>query len=209
MAVYLDNKILDVSSDNLDSVLQEVALHLAGLGRVLVEVKLNGRALVGDELDQREKEPLGDAELRLISTDPHDLAVSTLQHTHSRLDDAGHAQSQAADLLQQDQTEAAMDQVGEAIQAWLQVQQAVQQSAGLIGINLDEKTIDGEPITQLIQNLVDQLKQLREVITASDLVGLADALAYEWPETIGQWHRLVEELIGWIQQTRATQASGG
>jgi hypothetical protein len=162
---------------------------------VVIEVKLDGQTLGEQDLATRREEAVGQREVRMASADPKLLAIETLEQVRDRLRQAGEQQAEAADLLQQDQPVAAYHKVGESIEGWLQVQQAVLHSAVLLGINLDNLVIDGQPAHVLTTKAVEQIGQVKDHLQNNDPVALADALAYEWPELTEQWDRLIKTLI--------------
>lgn len=206
VTIYLDDQRVQLEGSDLESVLTSAKQKLAATGRVVVEVQVDGQSLLGETFEQQRNVPLKDAELRLYSADPHDLAVGTLEQVRGRLDDILDAQRQAAELFQQDQVAQGMAQVGRTIEAWQQVQQAVLSSMQLLGIDLDEKTVDGETLEQIADALIDKLRGLRDLLAAADTVGLADTLGYEWPETVERWDRLITELVKWIEEDSSSNA---
>lgn len=203
MPVLLDDTPLTTDGARLRDAVAAAVNALQPDGRVLVEIQLDGQTLPEDEIEARADEPVDDAEVRLYSADPTALATSTLEQVRSRLAEADQMMRDAADLLQGDQTAAGLRKVAEAIEPWLQTQQAVIQCATLIGIDLNGLDIDGQPLTAPVQDLLQQLTTLKELITANDTVALADALAYEWPETTARWDRLVATLIERIEDDQA------
>ena len=200
MSIYLDDDAVDFAGDDLASVLEQAREALAGSGRLVVEVLLDGKVLDPDGLDAEQNTPVADSEWRLYTANPRELAVATLQQVAERLNDARQAQAEAAELLQQDRPADAMKHVTVAIEAWQQTQQAVLYSATLVGIDLDGRAVDGQPVDQIVLLLLDQLKELRELLSAGDTVAMADALAYEWPQTIDRWQVLIGKLIDWVTE---------
>jgi hypothetical protein len=199
MPIYLDDEPADLSGATLDAVLDAARERASQSGRVVVEVQADGRPLLGEELEARRGAPLGSADLRLYTADPREREVTTLGLIGARLADARQAQTEAAELLQQDQPAEAMKRVGQAIEVWQEAQRAVLYSAALTGVRLEERTFDGRPFTAFTDELLTRIKGLRDLIASRDTVALADALAYEWPEVIDRWERLIVELIGWIE----------
>ena len=200
MSIYLDDEPVELPGPDLGAVLGQAQERLADLGRMIIEVQRDGQTLSPAELDAAEDAPVADSEWRLLTADPRELAVTTLQQVMQRLDDARQAQLAAAELLQQDQPAEAMKRVGEAVEAWQQTQQAVLYSATLVGIELDGRSVGDQPVDETIKLLLDQLKRVRDLLVAGDTVGLADALAYEWPETIDRWQTLVGQMIEWVTE---------
>lgn len=201
MHVYLDDQTTDLAAPSLGGLIDAARQQLAEGGRVVVEVHVDGQALGQEQLAALQAEPLNEQqEVRLFSADPKQLAVETLQQVDERLTDAGVAQSEAADLLQQDQPGPAFRKVAASVEAWLQVQQAVLHSAMLLGIQLDDLQINGQPAHTLTSLALERLQELKAHLQANDTVALADALAYEWPDLTRQWHQLIDTLIKRIDQ---------
>jgi len=198
MPIYLDGKATELAGEKLGAVIDAAQKRLAGSGRVLVEIQLNGRSLVGDEIETQRDVGVAGADLKLESADPRQLAVQTLEAVRVGLDDARVAQGEAADLLQRDQPTHAMEQIGRAVEVWQQTQQAVLHTTMLLGIDLSQRQFEGKPITATTDALLANLRTLRDAIANRDLVALADSLNYEWPETTAKWDRLIAEIIKWV-----------
>lgn len=199
MQVILDEQPIELAGPSLGALLDAARKQLANGGRVVVEVCVDGRKLDEQQITDRQNENVADVSVKFTSADPKALAVDTLEQVRSRLGDAESYQKEAADLLQRDQTQNALHKVGESIEAWLQVQQAVLHSTVLLGINLDQITVGDEPAHALTTQALDRLKDVKEYIQANDTVALADALEYEWPETTAKWHTLIDEVIAKIK----------
>ena len=195
MAVYLDDEPVTLDGGDLASVLVAAGDRLAPSKRIVVEVHMDGHPVTSGTMDQWEKTSLADREVRLYSADPRQLASTTLQQIKTRLEEARQSQAQAAELLQADKLDEAMEQLGSAIEVWLQSQQAVLGSAGLLGIDLQNKDINGMSAKQITKAMIDKLTVMRDMLTNNDTVGLADVLAYELPETIDRWEQLIDAFI--------------
>lgn len=201
MKIYLDDQPTDLPQGDLVDVLTAAQRHVASLGLAIVEVRLDGQTLTGDALNGHlsGQSPTRPAEVRLYSANPRLLVVEVLQQIQQQLDVARQAQDDAAEAFQQDRTGDGIQQVSQAIAVWLQVQQAVTEAAAMANLTLDDKTFEDQPVVEHIQQLIEQIKTLRDLLAQRDTLGLADALAYEWSETAGLWQRLVGQLILWIQ----------
>ncbi len=195
MALYVDDIEVDWPGQRLGELLQSATERLEPSGRIIVEVTVAGVPLVGDDLVARREEEVGEQEVRLATADPRELTLSTLAQVREGLEGIRGDQEQAAELFQKDEPAEALKRVGAVLQAWLHVQEAVLHSARLAAIDLDAFDVDGTPVKAMTDNLLEQFTQLKEQLTNGDLVGVADALAYEWPATVDQWDRLLETLI--------------
>lgn len=199
MAIFLDDEPVQLAGANLGELIASATKRLIIDRRVVVEVMLDGSVLNADALDKCQDNALDDAEVRLISADPGALAVSTLYQIRDQLPKATTLHEQAAEFLQQDNPTEALKLLAEAIGVWMQTQEAVLGSAGVVGLGLDEVKVGDEPMSNFTDELIKQLQNLKELIIAGDTVALADALAYEWPPIVGRWDTLIGELIRVIE----------
>ena len=195
MAIFLDDEPVQLPGENLAELITSATRHLSDDGRVVVEVMIDGSVLDADGMNQRKDSPLGDNEVRLVSADPSALAVSTLHQVRDQLPQASSLHEQAAEYLQQDKPEEALKLLAESIGVWMQTQEAVLGSAGVVGLGLDEVKVDEVPMSDFTDELIKSLHELKDLIIAGDTVALADALAYEWPPIVERWDALIGELI--------------
>ena len=204
MQVYMDDQALELDASTIGDAIEE-ASDLAGkFGRIVVDVKLNDEQLEGEVLDavMSRISAAGDV-LKLETADTVELAVEVLNQMRGQINEIQRIQQEAADLLQQDQASEALALIGELTQCWLWVQQGVSQSSSLIGLRLDELKVGEESVEKYAVTLLKQLAELKELIINQDMVAMADALAYEWPEVAGKWDQLIVGLISEIQQQTA------
>ena len=208
MAVLIDDQRVQIKGSDLASVLSAAREHAAKDGRVVVEVHYDGEPLAANDLTEKRDAPVEGSEVRLYTTELHPLVVSTLKQARELLADSRAVHVEAAELLQQDHQVDAMNKVSTVLSSWHQGLQAIQQSAELAAIDLNRKTFEGRPIAGLIGDLARQLGELRDLVNDKDSVGLADVLAYEWPQTCDHWAQLIDELIGWIESAEGGEAEG-
>jgi len=166
-----------------------------------VAVMLGDKVLRGDELGDHQNATIADTDVRLTSADPKALAISTLHQVREHLPNATALHEQAAECLQADNPTEALKHIAAAIEVWMQTQEAVLGSARVVGLGLDEVTVEGEPMTAFTDELIQQLHNLKDLIGAQDTVALADALAYEWPAVVHRWDKLIHHLIETIERT--------
>ncbi len=200
MTVYIDEQRVELAGDRLAEVLAAASERLEPRGRLIVEVAIDGQALVGEQLDEHGQMAVDGREIRLRSVEPVELVVAALTDSRAGLGEARELQMQAAELLQQDEAESAMRKVAGVVGLWQQVQAAVIQSLRLTSVRLEDLDVDGQSSQQLIEQLLEQLKQVRQLLQDSDTIGLADTLAYEWPTTLERWDRMIELLIDRVRE---------
>ena len=201
MTVYIDDEPVDLAGVDLGTMLQEARRRMESLGRIVVEVELDGQRLDPSDLASRQQAPVADhSNLRLVTTDPHILASSTLHRIRGELETVRQEQIEAADLLQQDKKTQAVQHMASALDRWQQTQQAIGQATELIGIDLNSLTVGEQPVEAVMDGLICHLKALRGMLAARDTVALADALLYECPKTVDQWDQLLIAMIDAIDR---------
>ncbi|MBL4702817.1 MAG: hypothetical protein JKX85_16350 [Phycisphaeraceae bacterium] len=205
MAIYLDEQELTLEATSLKDVVQAANAQALSQGRIVVEISLDGQVIPADQLASRQAESLPQGkDVHLVSSRPSELAIDTLNQCLQSLDEARKITSDAAQLLQQDDTTAAIEQIAQSMSIWQQVQAVVSQSTQLTGIDLNTRELDGEPINDIIRKHVTHLTELRDLLKAKDSLGLADVLTYEWPSVLDRWQQLVGEMITWIEEEDKT-----
>jgi len=201
MPIFLDDQPVDLPGESLGAALDAAGKRLHASRRLIVEVQFNGELIPGDQLPRQRAQALGDHELRLYSADPRELAVDAIRQARLLLSQASSAQIEAADLLQQDDPAQALERIGLAMGAWQQAQQAVLSGSLLVDLDLDSLTFDDIPVATIVDDLLTQVKQLKQLITDKDTLALADVLAYEWPATTDRWDQLMAHLADTIEES--------
>ncbi len=195
MAIHLDDKPVKLTVATLDELLIAAKAMLADRGRMVVEVQRDGRTLSAKEIEAHRKRSLGQVDWALRSALPGELAVTTLREVKDLLTEARQKQEQAAGDFQADNAADAMRGLGEALEVWHQAPQAILDATNLMRLASDEVTVAGQNVQTLSAALVDQLRDLRQLVQDGDTVALADALGYEWPEITQRWQSLIDALI--------------
>lgn len=205
MAIYLDEQELTLDATSIKDVIQAANAQANSQGRIVVEVSLGGTVIPASELEARQDEALPTGQdICLLSSKPSELAIDTLNQCTLALDEARKVTAEAAQLLQQDNINGAIEQIAMSVNIWQQVQAVVSQSTQLTGIDLNTRQLDGEPINDIIQQHVGHLTELRDLLQSRDTLGLADVLTYEWPGVLDRWQQLICEMITWIEQEDKT-----
>ena len=209
MDVYLDNDRLETAQTTLGGLLDEVSQLLSSAGRFIVEVRLDGESLDEEALIAAQDTTIKAEEVQLITADPIELAHQTLAAAQGALDAARLNQEQAAELLQADDTKAAMAEVRSAITTWQQVQQTVLVVTQMLEVSLEDLTVGDQTGVDIAQQLVGQLEQVREHLESADWLGLADMLAYDLAEATGTWTQLLEALMDVADRSRKGSTDEG
>lgn len=202
MPVYLDDELVPEPAANLAVAIEAAQKRLAATGRVVVEVKIDGQAMNDADLVGEGRSLTPAMEVRFYSADPCLLASSVLGDVRVELGRAREAQSEAARLFQHDQPADAMRAVGRAIEVWQMAEQGLIQSTAMAGLDLDRHQFEEKAVSAFLAEIIEKIRQLRDLIVSGDTVGLADTLGYEWPELTNRLDDLIGEIIVWIDSTK-------
>ncbi|MFK7788985.1 MAG: hypothetical protein AB8C95_05740 [Phycisphaeraceae bacterium] len=199
MPIHIDDQPSTLSPTSMRELLAAVSSELAPSGRVVVEVRVDGTSITGPELDN-DQPTAATSDIRVYSAKPSDLVVGILEDVRNQLSASQSMQQQAAELLQQDEPAKAMGLVKEAINGWLQAQQAVGQSAELLQLDLEAIRSEDQSVMERMNELIASLVELKDIVVANDFVTLADALQYEWPEITDRWNTAIGAIIKHVEQ---------
>ena len=202
MDVFIDNDAFVTQQSTLDRIIAEAAEHVKPSGRIIVEVRLDGRTLSDADLTEAQPRDADADEVQLITADPYELARQTLLEVRDRLDDAREAQQRAAEKLQADNAAEAMDDIRVAMEVWQQAQDSALKSAQLLDLPLDSLQADGRSVSQIITLLAGRLAQLRDQLNARDWFGLADTLGYELDAAATQWAAMIDTVCDHIKKMK-------
>jgi len=202
MPVLLDDQTVDFGVQQLGEVLGKANEQATAQGRLVVEVSIDGRVLNHNELQEMAQVPTVAVTVGLKTANMKDLALETLDQAQDQLDSVRDLQEDAADLLQEDKAIEGFEKIGKLIEMWIQTQQAVGGVAQLMKLDLSKVQVDDQPLSTVSESMVQQLMQLKEAIEAGDTVTLSDALAYEWPEQVDRWERLIVSVSEAVDPTR-------
>lgn len=199
MSTFLDDETIDLPQTSLAAAVAAAQERLHTDGRLIVEVQLDGEKISPEQIEEQQANSIEGKELRFYSANPRELASEAIQQARLLLGEAGSAQQEAADLLQQDEPTDALQRISLAMGAWQQAQQAVLNGSLLVGVDLDDLTFEDQSVTLIVNELLEQFQQLKTLISSGDTVALADALAYEWSATTERWDRLMGHLAQTIE----------
>ena len=197
MPVSIDNSIMNAEA--LPTVGQ-VLDHVAQSGRIATAMTLDGQEPDFSDLDALRATPTDAHRVQVETADPREMAMDALVAMEQALDQADTAKDKAAELLQRNQPQAALAQLGACLGVWQQAQQCVSQSARLVGIDLDQIDIDGQNVQTMASHFATQLREIRRALEDQDYVALGDVLTYELGETGRNWRSAIVSLSTAVAQ---------
>src|SRR5262245_25229892 len=198
MQVLLDGTPVVVARPTLADAIATCAADAQSRGRIIVEVKADGVVLAGDKLGNPSREPSTIKELCLLSAEPKALVRHTLLEAVGALERARADQATAAEQIQGGQTDQALGTLQTAMLTWQTVRDVVEQSAGVLGLDLDTLVVpgveDGVTFKTATQELLKHLREMRTALDQQDWSALSDIVGYDLDAQVGVWKGLLVAL---------------
>jgi hypothetical protein len=187
--VYLDGEPLWAQRDTLQAGLRVAADEAQQRGRIIVEATADGSPIAEPVLENPPDTPF-DGELRFVSVEPKMLARTTLQDASEALEQAREAQKRGAELIESGRPEESLTPLGEAIDVWRVVRDAVQKSVAIAPTGAGQAGL-----SELVTMLGATLTEIKRSLTAQDWSALSDALHYDMDEQVDRWQSLLTHMV--------------
>ncbi len=194
MRILLDDTPCDLKAKTVGEAIDAAAEVARRLGRLIVEVTVDDTLWAEGKLSSPKQLEASAEVVRLTSAEPRQLVDEAFTDAAEALADADELQQEAARLIQSDQYTVSMDKLNEALSIWLSVQEAIVKGSRIVGIDLDDVVVGERSINASISRLNEWLLVIRNALTDSDQIALADTLLYELPEVVGEWRSILEHL---------------
>jgi hypothetical protein len=201
MPVTVDHSPLRAEELGLCTIGQ-VLSHLQRARRVVVHVLIDGLEPDLKRMADVRKSPLNGHHVFIETADPREMALDVLRQVESQLGEADRVKNEAAKLLQTNQQSKAMEKLSGCFTIWHHAQESISGTAQLLKVNLDQISVQGRPLTDLIAQFREQLKQIRSSLENRDFVTLSDVLIYETEQTSIDWRETIKamrELVGFTE----------
>ncbi len=191
MRILLDDTPCDLKAKTVGEAIDAAAEVARRLGRLIIEVTVDDTLWAEVELSSPKHLEASAEVVRLTSAEPRKLVNEAFADAADALADADELQKEAARLVQSDQYTVSMDKLNEALSIWLSVQEAIVKGSRIVGIDLDDVIVGERSINASISRLNEWLLVIRDALTDSDQIALADTLLYELPEVVGEWQSIL------------------
>ncbi len=178
MRILLDDTPCDLEAKTVGEAIDAAAEVARRLGRLIIEVTVDDTLWAEVELSSPKHLEASAEVVRLTSAEPRKLVNEAFADAADALADADELQKEAARLVQSDQHTVSMDKLNEALSIWLSVQEAIVKGSRIVGIDLDDVIVGERSINASISRLNEWLLVIRDALTDSDQIALADTLLY-------------------------------
>ena len=197
MNVLLDTKPIEVVDETLAGAMTAAVGIAEEQGRTIVEVLLDGKPVLGDELENASTSPIPDANIQFVSADPVELVQQSLFDAAEALASTRQSHAEIAEQLQGgEDAPKALGQLGETLAVWQGVQDVLARGYGLLNLDpgslrLPDTIAGGKDLPTLFNELGEQLREVRRSLEDHDLAALADAVGYELEPMAEQWSKVL------------------
>jgi hypothetical protein len=190
MSVMVDRQPLETDQMGLQTLGQLLA-HLQKDNRLVVHVLVDGQEPDLSQMGSVRKIPLREHTLFIETADPRDLALSALGEVDAQLSEADRLRNEACDLIAKGLNQKAMEKLSGCFSTWQGAQESVLKTAQLLKLDLSMITAGRTPLTEMVAQFAEQLRQIKTALENRDFVLLGDILNYEATETTAQWRGAV------------------
>ena len=187
MSVTVDHRPLAAESLGLKTLGQVLAHLQKDSNRLVVHVLIDGEEPDLERLAQIKQAPLAGHSLYIETADPREMALDVLGQVEAQLDEADRLKTEAADLLQRNQTTKALERLSGCFTTWQHAQESVLKTAQLLRIDLATIRVGERALQDVLVEFTGQLRAIRESLESRDYVTLGDVLLYEMTATCAQW----------------------
>src|SRR5580704_17734606 len=193
MPVTVDHSTLRAEELGLRTIGQVLA-HLQRERRLVVHVLIDGLEPDLGRLSDVRKSPLKGHHVFIETADPREMAMDILKQVEAQLGEADRIKGEAAKLLQNNQNVRAMEKLSGCLTTWQHAQESLLGTARLLNINLEDVRVANRPLTELVLEFAEQLKQIKLSLENRDFVTLGDLLIYETTQTSADWRAALTAL---------------
>lgn len=198
MKVFFDNEPVSVEPQTLRRALEIARERAQQAGRIVVDIVGDGIPITGEILDDPPDNDAGLGELRMVSAAVGPFVRVTLLDAADALLEAKADQDLAAELVQTGNIEDAMGPMQRAISVWDAVQQIVEQTKELAGLEPEAVLIELDGVSfegrECIGELAKHLGEIKRSLTEQDWSSLSDELAYELDRLGLRWAAMLRAL---------------
>jgi len=190
MSVIVDHEDLAADSLGLTTVGQ-VLSHLQRDNRLVINLLIDGEKPDLGQLGQIRAAPLDGHTLFIETAEPQAIALEVLTEVDAQLQDGDNLKEEAVELLQRGNAAGAMERLSGCFTIWNAARESIQKTTQLLRIDLERMVVAGRPLSELLLDFTDQLKQIKVALEDRDFVSLADILQYEMTQTTLHWREAV------------------
>jgi hypothetical protein len=197
MSVTVDRQPLETEQMGLQTLGQLLA-HLQKDNRLVVHVLVDGQEPDLSQMGAVKRIPLREHTLFIETADPRELALAALGEVEAQLAEADRLRTEACDMIAKGLNQKAMEKLSGCFSTWQHAQESVLKTGQILKLDLTKITSEGVPLTTMVAEFAEQLRQIRGALENRDFVLLGDILTYEATQTTEKWRGAVSAMRGVI-----------
>lgn len=198
MEVLLDGKEISKSikaEDTLKDAILHMQQEICPPDHLVIKIQCNGQELVGDEMETGLSKPVSAYEkLEVTTSSRENLITDAMSQASISLQETETSCQQVAEMLTEGNSAEGIEALGQCLQIWQQIHEAVGKSIIMLGIDPDNIMIQDESFETVIRKPKEILLQIKKALQSQDYVMLADILQYEFKEVTDQWHMVIAKI---------------
>ena len=183
MDVLVDGVVVDgafAQGKTLEEALRHIQANLCKPEHLVMGLRCNGEDIPANGMDTFLKRSSDEVErLEVLTNTRCAVVADAMEEASKSLSQTADAVTHIVELLATGKTADALGGLAKCMTAWQQVHQAVVHSIGMMSLDLQRETINGESLADLLTQPKDVLTQVRDALKTQDHVLLADLLEYE------------------------------
>lgn len=194
MTVTVDSESLPVEQLGL-STLGDVLSHLQEKNRLVTQVLIDGTEPDLSHVSTLRSRQLIGHTIYIETTEPAQIARDVLNEVILQMQQADSARRTATEHLVVGETNKALQKLAGCFTVWQTAQQAIEQVATLLRVDLERVQVGEMSLTQILSDFAEELRSIRSALESRDYVSLADILRYEIDQTTERWFQAIKQLL--------------
>ncbi len=187
--------------DTVQQVLDNAKATLAQSDRMIVRVECDGEGLTGDRIDAVLPQQADIySKIDFQTAEPTELASEALHSTRQLLGEIEKTCDGVAELLSQSQVKKAMELMGKLFGYWNDAYHGIFNTMSLMGIDPESVEMSTGNAATTMNQVLEQLQDVKGSLENQDYTQLADLLAYELKPVAKEWLELVNSLLEKVQE---------
>jgi phosphohistidine phosphatase SixA len=193
MNVTIDSQTLAAEQLGLTTV-GDVLGHVRAQNRLVTHVLIDGHQPDLGGMTALRQRPLLGHTVYIETAEPRRIATDVIDELGVQMDEAERTRVSVVDHLAAGDTSLALGKLSGCFTVWHAGQQAVEQVAQLLRIDLARISAGDATLVSVLDRFTQQLRTVRTSLEERDYVVLSDTLEYEIAPTLRQWREALAEI---------------
>ena len=198
MEIFIDDNRVEKAfhiEGTVADALRHVQTALCSPDRKVVGLRCDGIEILSAQMTAALEKPADSCDrLEIFTGTPGTLVADALAQAAQALRQTEEERHHIAQLLTEGKTSQGIEALGQCINVWQQVHDAIVKSIQMLELDLENETIKGDPIQEVLSIPKDALLQIKDALVAQDHVLLADVLEYEFDDATEKWFAIIDKL---------------